>query len=59
MNIEQRFLIKAMEDKNFVSFIYDRKNFKNVMILEFENGFLYTDNGSFEIDKICKVVILK
>jgi hypothetical protein len=59
MNIEQRFLLKAIEDKNFVSFRYEEKNFKNIKPLKFENDLLYTDNGTFELEKIKKIVVLK
>ena len=59
MNIEQRFLLKAMEDKNFVCFNYEDKSFKDVKVLKFEDGLVYTDNGNFELEKIMKVVILK
>ena len=38
INIEQRFLLKAMEDKNFVSFMYEAKSFKSVKILKFEDA---------------------
>ena len=59
MNIEQRFLLKAMEDKNFVSFMYEGKSFKSVKILKFEDGFVYADCGNFEIEKIKKIVVLR
>ncbi|RXJ79880.1 hypothetical protein [Arcobacter sp. F2176] len=59
MNIEQRFLLKAMEDNNFVCFMYEQESFKSVKILKFENGLIYTDSGNFEIEKIKKVVVLK
>jgi hypothetical protein len=59
MNIEQRFLLKAIEDKNFVSFRYEEKSFKNIKPLKFENNLLYTDNGNFELEKIKKIVVLK
>ncbi|PLY10668.1 MAG: hypothetical protein C0626_03250 [Arcobacter sp.] len=59
MNIEQRFLLKAMEDRNFVCFNYEDKSFKSVKILKFENGLLYTDSGNFEIEKMKKIIVLK
>lgn len=59
MNIEQRFLLKAMEDRNFVCFMYETKSFKNVKVLKFENNLVYTENGNFEIEKIKTIVILK
>lgn len=59
MNIEQRFLLKAIEDKNFISFTYEGKNYKNIKPLKFENGFVTTNCGVFEIGKIKKIVLLK
>jgi hypothetical protein len=59
VNIEQRFLLKAMEDRNFVCFNYENKSFKSIKILKFENGFVYTDNGNFEFEKMKKIVVLK
>lgn len=59
LNIEQRFLLKAMEDRNFVCFNYEDKSFKDVKVLKFEDGLIYTDNGNFELEKVMKVVILK
>ena len=59
MNIEHRFLLKAMEDKNCVCFMYEKESFKSVKILKFENGLIYTDCGNFEIEKVRKVVVLK
>ncbi len=59
MNIEQRFLLKAIDDKNFVCFNYEDKSFKNIKVLKFEDGLLFTDSGNFELEKIKKVVILK
>lgn len=59
MNIEQKFLLKAIEDKNFVSFSYEEKRFKNVKILKFENSSIYTDVGIFQLEKIKKIVVLK
>lgn len=59
MNIEQRFLLKAIDDKNFVCFNYEDKSFKSVKILKFEDELIYTDSGNFELEKIKKVVILK
>lgn len=59
MNKEQRFLLKDIEDKNFVSFSYEEKSFKAIKPLKFENSLIYTDNGNFELEKVMKVVILK
>jgi|TARA_R110002050_G_scaffold253953_5_gene392272 hypothetical protein len=59
MNIEQKFLLKAMEDRNFVCFNYENKSFKDVKILKFEDGIFHTDCGIFELEKIKKIVVLK
>lgn len=60
MNIEFRFLQKAIEDKNYVSFSYENKNFKNIKPLKLdENHKLYSDKGTFEFSKIRKLVVLK
>ncbi|MGB5919613.1 hypothetical protein [Arcobacter sp.] len=59
MNIEQKFLLKAMEDRNFVCFTYENKSFKDVKILKFEDGIIHTDCGIFELEKIKKIVVLK
>ena len=60
MNIEFRFLQKAIEDKNYVSFSYENKNFKNIKPLKLDVDYkLYSDKGVFEFTKIRKLVVLK
>lgn len=60
MNIEFRFLQKAIEDKNYVSFSYENKNFKNIKPLKLDGDYkLYSDKGIFEFAKIKKLVVLK
>ena len=60
MNIELRFLQKAILDKNYISFNYENQSFKNVkpLKLDTENR-LFNDKGVFEFAKIKKLVILK
>ena len=60
MNIEYRFLQKAIEDKNFVSFSYENTNYKKVKPLKLDNeSRLTSDKGIFEFGKIKKLVVLK
>ena len=59
MNIELRFLQKAIEDKNFVSFSYSGKNYKKVKPLKLENQVLKCDIGQFEHEKLSKIKVLK
>ena len=60
MNIEFRFLQKAIQDKNYISFTYENKSFRNIkpLKLDIENK-LYSDSGIFEFEKITKIQILK
>ena len=60
MNIEYRFLQKAIQDKNYISFTYENKSFRNIkpLKLDIENK-LYSDKGIFEFEKITKIQILK
>lgn len=60
MNIEYRFLQKAIQDKNYISFTYENKSFRNIkpLKLDIENK-LYSDKGLFEFEKITKIQILK
>lgn len=60
MNIELRFLQKAILDKNYISFNYENQSYKNVkpLKLDYENK-LFSDKGVFEFEKIKKLVILK
>ena len=60
MNIEYRFLQKAIEDKNFISFSYENTNYKKVKPLKLGNeNRLTSDKGIFEFGKIKKLVVLK
>lgn len=53
------FLKKAIEDKNFVSFFYEGKNYKKVKPLKIVENILTCDVGSFEIGDIKKLTVLK
>ena len=60
MNIEFRFLQKAIQDKNYISFTYENKSFRNIKALKFdENNKLHTDKGLFEFEGMTKIQILK
>jgi len=63
MNIEQRFLQKAIEDKNYVSFSYNKENITKVkpikLILKDGDYFLHTVEKVFEFKNISKLQILK
>ena len=59
MNIELRFLQKAIEDKNFVSFSYFGKNYKKVKPISILNDILETKEKNFDIRSIKKLTILK
>ena len=63
MNIEQKFLQKAIEDKNYISFSYKHENINKIkpikLILKDENYFLYTLEKVFEFKNISKLQILK
>ena len=60
MNIEFRFLQKAIVDKNYISFTYENQSCKNVKPLKLDvNNRLFSDKGVFEFGKISKLKILK
>lgn len=60
MNIEYKFLQKAINDKNYVSFSYKNKSYKNIKPLKLDNeNRLYSDKGVFEFEKIKKLVVLR
>ena len=60
MNIEYRFLQKAIVDKNYVCFSYENKSYKNIKPLKLDDGNrLSSDKGVFEFVKIGKLVVLK
>ena len=53
MNIEFRFLQKAIEDKNYVSFSYENKSYKNIKPLKLDETLkLFTNNGWNGVQKI-------
>ena len=60
MNIEFRFLQKAIADKNYISFTYEDKNYKNIKPLKLdEKNIIHCDKGLFEFERIKKLQILK
>ena len=60
MNIEFRFLQKAVVDKNYISFNYENENFRNIKPLRLdEKNILHSDKGVFEFEKIRNLQILK
>lgn len=60
MNIEYRFLQKAIVDKNYVCFSYENKSYKNVKPLKLDDeNKLLSDKGVFEFGKIGKLVVLR
>ncbi len=60
MNIEFRFLQKAIADKNYISFSYLEKSYKNIKALKIdEQNRVHCDKGIFEFEKISKLKILK
>ncbi|BAK74668.1 hypothetical protein CP964_11720 [Arcobacter defluvii] len=60
MNIEYKFLQKAINDKNYISFSYENKSYKNIKPLKLDNeNRLYSDKGVFEFEKIKKLVVLR
>lgn len=59
MNIEQRFLQKAIEDKNYVDFTYEKTKLKKQKPLKFEDNILYTDISKYDYTKVSKLIVLK
>jgi hypothetical protein len=60
MNIEFRFLQKAIADKNYICFSYQEKSYKNIKALKIdEQNRVHCDKGIFEFEKISKLKILK
>ncbi|MBP7748838.1 MAG: hypothetical protein KA070_01690 [Aliarcobacter sp.] len=60
MNIEFRFLQKAIQNKNYISFAYENKNHKSIKPLKLDDkNRLYSDKGIFEFEKMTKIQILK
>ncbi len=60
MNIEFRFLQKAIADKNYICFSYENQSYKNIKALKIdEQNRVHSDKGVFEFEKISKLKILK
>ena len=60
MNIEFRFLQKAIQNKNYISFAYENKNHKSIKPLKLDDkNRLYSDKGICEFEKMTKIQILK
>ncbi|MFA7570071.1 MAG: hypothetical protein WCY75_02340 [Sulfurimonadaceae bacterium] len=60
MNIELRFLQKAIENKNFICFTYENKRYNNIGVLKLdENNQLISHKGIFKFEKISQLVVLK
>lgn len=60
MNIEFRFLQKAIDDKNYICFTYENQSYKNVKPLKIdEQNRVHCNKGVFEFEKISKLKILK
>ena len=59
MNVEFRFLQKAIEDKNYVSFSYENKSYKKVNPLKISDDIVKCDVGEFEISKLRKLTVLR
>ncbi len=60
MNVEFRFLQKAIADKNYICFSYENQSYKNIKALKIdEQNRVHSDKGIFEFDKISKLKILK
>jgi len=59
MNIEFKFLQKAIEDRNLISFSYEGKSYKEVRPLIMSDEKITCNVGNFEIGKIKKLTVLK
>lgn len=63
MNIELRFLQKAIEDKNYISFSHEIQNIKKAKPTKLINkdgiNFLHCDKGVFDFSKVKKFKVLK
>jgi hypothetical protein len=59
MNIEFRFLQKAIEDKNYVSFSYENKSYKKVNPLKIIDNIVKCDVGEVEISRLRKLTVLR
>lgn len=60
MNIEYRFLQKAILDKNYISFTYENISYKELKASKLDDDDkLHTNNGIFQLEKIKRLQILK
>ena len=63
MNIELRFLQKAIEDKNFINFTYDNQKLNKIKPLELSDKegsyILKTHNDNYDFNKIKRLQISK
>ena len=62
MNIELRFLKKAIEDKNYISFTYNNKKYMRIKPLKLimkDNYLLKTNSEDFDFELITKLQILR
>lgn len=63
MSIELLFLKKAIEDKNYISFKYEKTSIKSAKPLKIETNegknILFTDVGEFDFEKVSKLTVLK
>lgn len=59
MTIEQRFLQKAVEDTNYISFSHEGKSYKKVKPLKIKENILHSDSRKFEISKLSRVQVLR
>lgn len=63
MNIELRFIQKAIEDKNYLGFEYHKQYCHKVKPLTFKEQnhtlYLVTQQGEFELKEIKKLTVLK
>ena len=63
MNIELRFLQKAIEDKNYINFTYKNKKYQKLKPLKLEelnsSYLLHTKEIDFEFKLIKNLIILK
>lgn len=59
MNIEERFILKAIEERNYISFMYENRSFQRLKPLKLHNHIVHTDRGTFEKEKLKKLTVLK
>lgn len=59
MTIEERFLEKAIGEKNYICFFYKGQPFKKVKPFEMKDSVLKCDVGKFDISFLTKLVVLK